>query len=221
MPRTSRISFENAFYHVFNRGLNKQNIFFDTDDYNKFFQILTQLKTKNHYDHAIYSYVLMPSHFHLLIQTKKVPIATIMKTISIRYVVYLNKKYNRVGILFQNRFKSKLCDKDVYFLGVSRYIHLNPVVAGLVHNAESYPWSSLEELLGTSERSIIDREEVLRLLDNSVLGKISYQEFLLGGIKNWNELEKEYSFESDVGGSPRFNTLSQKKYLRRKKKKSM
>lgn len=71
MPRIARVAFENGFFHVFNRGIAKQPIFFEKEDYQKFLQKLSDLKNKKHYDHIIYAYVLMPNHFHLLLQTKK------------------------------------------------------------------------------------------------------------------------------------------------------
>lgn len=217
MPRGPRIHFENAFYHVFNRGVAKQKIFLGDRDYIKFLKGLDRLKTKKRFDHSIYSYVLMPTHFHLLIQTRKVPISKIMASLLTSYSMYFNKKNGRVGVVFQNRFKSKLCDKDSYFLGASRYIHLNPIEAGLCRNLEDYPWSSYQEMYGNSPFKIIDLKEVKRLIGESLGAKTNYQRFLLKGIENIDELKNDYGFERDIEGKPAFNTLSQKKYLRRKK----
>src|SRR3990167_4593128 len=164
MPRGPRIAFENAFYHVFNRGLDKQKIFLEDEDYKKFLQRLAELKTKNQFDHAIYAYVLLPNHFHLLVQTKKTPLAKIMSSLLTSYSMYFNKKYQRVGILFQNRFKSKLCDKESYFLGASRYIHLNPLEANLANKLEDYLWSSYQELFGHADYSLLDKTEIVRLI---------------------------------------------------------
>ncbi|MBI4990686.1 transposase [Candidatus Gottesmanbacteria bacterium] len=218
MPRGPRIVFENAFFHIFDRGIAKQKIFLEDSDYEKFLKRLAELKNKNHFDHAIFSYVLMPNHFHLLIQTKKTPIAKIMTSLLTSYSMYFNKKYKRVGTLFQNRFKSKLCDKDSYFLGASRYIHLNPVEAGLTNYPKDYIWSSYQELFGESKYNILDRLEVTRLIGETIEGKKRYHQFLLDGIKDLIDLKRSYDFDKDIEGAPRFNTLSQKKYLRRKNK---
>jgi len=224
MPRRPRICFENAFYHVFNRGLNKELIFRQKKDYIKFLQCLQDLKAKKKYDHSIYAYVLMPNHFHLLIQTKKIPIGKIMSSLSTSYAMYFNKTYKRVGMLFQNRFKSKLCQKEDYFLGASRYIHLNPIVAGLVNNFEAYPWSSYHELFGTTSFSIIDKKEVIRLVGETPYEREVYRKFLEEGMLKFKdrdkdrdkELEKEYLFDDDISGKPSFNSITQKKYIRRK-----
>lgn len=217
MPRRPRIAFENAFFHVFNRGLNKQEIFIDPSDYRKFLERLEKLKTTNNFDHAIYAYVLMPNHFHLLIQTKKTPISKIMTSLLTSYSMYFNRKYKREGTLFQNRFKSKLCDKDSYFLGASRYIHLNPIEAGLSLTLGDYPWSSYQELFGNSDNKIVDASEIGRLTGETKKEKANYHKFLLEGINKLEDLKKDYTFKKDIEGNPRFYSLSQKKYLRRRK----
>lgn len=220
MPRGPRIAFENAFFHIFNRGIAQQRIFLDESDYERFLRRLETLKTKNHFDHSLYSYVLMPNHFHLLIQTKKTPISKIMSSLLTSYSMYFNRKYKRVGILFQNRFKSKLCNKDSYFLGASRYIHLNPIEAGLVSDLKDYQWSSYQELYGNPRFSIVDEQEVKMLIGETEKKRKTYHQFLLEGIEIIHDVKKEYTFEKDIEDLPRFYTLTQKKYLRRKKKKN-
>ena len=161
----------------------------------------------------------MPNHFHILLQTRKTPIAKIMSSLLTSYSMYFNLKNNRVGSLFQNRFKSKLCDKDEYFLVASRYIHLNPVAAGLVKDVSEYRWSSYQEIFGTSQFSIVDKDEVRRLIGDTNREKASYQNYILEGQSQlWEELTIQCSMDRDVEGAPLFNTLSQKKYLRRKKR---
>lgn len=215
MSRPSRIVFENAFYHVFDRGVAQQKIFLDDTDYIKFLRRLEELKAKNQFDHSIYAYILMPTHFHLLLQTRKVPISKIMTSLLTSYSMYFNRKYKRVGTLFQNRFKSKLCDKDSYFLGASRYILLNPLEAGLVSDIKDYPWSSYHEIFGNATFSLIDQVEVTRLIGRSREDRERYFHFLLEGAGRINDLKEEFGFDKDIEGSPRFYTISQKKYLRR------
>ncbi|MEK7544240.1 MAG: transposase [Patescibacteria group bacterium] len=216
MPRGPRISYEQAFYHVYNRGVARQPIFQDANDYQKFLKRLVELKTKKGFDHSIYAYVLMPNHFHLLIQTRKIPISKIMTSLTTSYSMYFNKVYHRVGPLFQNRFKSKLCDKDAYFLGASRYILLNPIEAGLAKSLEDYLWSSYQELFGELDVTIIDRDEVSRLIGTTQKEKDGYRSFLLDGIKSLKEISNDYTLDREIEGSPLFQSLSQKKYLRRK-----
>lgn len=220
MPRGPRIAFENAFFHVFNRGLNKEKIFIDASDYQKFLQRLEELSTSDNFDHTIYAYVLMSNHFHLLIQTRKTPISKIMTSLLTSYSMYFNRKYDRVGTLFQNRFKSKLCDKDSYFLGASRYIHLNPIEAGLSSDLKNYPWSSYQEIFGLSDYKILDSIEISRLIGESEKDKENYHKFLLEGIERLEDLRQEYTFDKDIEGNPKFYTISQKKYLRRKNKRA-
>lgn len=215
MPRGPRIAFENAFYHVFNRGVAKMPIFRANEDYHYFLHVLSKLKIKKQFDHDIYAYVLMPNHFHLLIQTKKIPISKIMSSLLTSYSMYFNRKYHRVGILFQNRFKSKLCDRDTYFLGASRYIFLNPVAAGIVKRPEDYLWSGYRELLGKSSMSIIT-PDASRLIGESDRERNSYRRFIEDSMGQFGALEREFTFERDIAGHPLFNSLSQKKYLRRK-----
>lgn len=216
MPRGPRISYEQAFYHVYNRGVARLPIFQDASDYRKFLKRLVELKTKKGFDHSIYAYVLMPNHFHLLVQTRKTPISKIMTSLATSYSMYFNKTYHRVGPLFQNRFKSKLCNKDAYFLGASRYILLNPLEAGLAKQLEDYLWSSYQELFGGLDVTIIDREEVSLLIGTTQNEKEKYRSFLLDGIKNLKEITGEYRLDREIEGSPLFQSLSQKKYLRRK-----
>lgn len=216
MPRGPRISYEQAFYHVFNRGVAKQPIFQDASDYRRFLKRLVELKTKKGFDHSIYAYILMPNHFHLLIQTRKIPISQIMTSLTTSYSMYFNQTYHRVGPLFQNRFKSKLCDKDAYFLGASRYIILNPIEAGLAKSIEDYQWSSYQELFGELDMTIIDREEVSRLIGATQKEKDTYRSFLLDGIKQIKKITDDYTLDREIEGPPLFQSLSQKKYLRRK-----
>lgn len=217
MPRGPRISYEQAFYHVFNRGVARQPIFHDEGDYRKFLKRLIELKSNKGFDHSIYAYVLMPNHFHLLIQTRKTPISKIMTSLTTSYSMYVNKTYHRVGPLFQNRFKSKLCDKEAYFLGASRYILLNPIEAGLSKRLEDYPWSSYQELYGGLRERIIDREGVSLLIGITQKEKEKYRSFLLDGIKRLKEITDEYTLDREIEGSALFQSLSQKKYLRRKR----
>ncbi len=130
MARKPRIEFSGAFYHIIVWGNQKQVIFLDENDRQEY------LKRIEHYQQKcgfiLYAFVLMSNHVHLLLETPKDQISRIMQMINFTYTQYFNRKYNKVGHLFQGRYKSHLCDKDEYLLTLMRYIHLNPVRAGIV-----------------------------------------------------------------------------------------
>lgn len=150
MPRQSRTSSATGIYHVMMRGVNRQNIFDDDDDYRLFLGILGDLPFQYDDDGrilpqhtcCIYAWCLMTNHFHLLIREQDWTISEIVKSLASSYVFYYNKKNGRIGPLFQERFKSEPCNDMAYFVTLLRYIHQNPVKAGIVTNAADYPWSS-------------------------------------------------------------------------------
>lgn len=217
MPRSARLAFDQGFYHVFNRGVNKTPIFLEDADYQTFLTRLEELRMKLGYDHSIYTYILMPNHFHLLLQTRKIPLAKIMTSLTTSYSMRFNKKHRRIGTLFQNRFKSKLCATDSYFLGGSRYILLNPIHTGFAKTLEDYPWSSYHELIDSSRYNIVDQNDISRLIGNTARERQVYLDFLRDGIILGNQ-ETEYGFEREIAGSALFSSLTYKKFIRRRKR---
>jgi REP element-mobilizing transposase RayT len=127
MARKPRIEFEGALYHVITRGNQKQRIFRGTEDYERYLKILGDYKTR--YDFALYAYVLMGSHVHLLMETKAVPLSRILQGINQSYTMYFNRRHTTVGHLFQGRYKAILCDQDSYLISLVKYIHMNPIRA--------------------------------------------------------------------------------------------
>lgn len=219
MPRGPRFIFQNAFYHVFNRGINKQEIFLSEGDYQFFLRKLHVLKNK--YDHSIYALCLMPNHFHISIQTRKAPISKIMASLTTSYSMYFNRTYDHFGPVFQNRFKSILVENDPYFIKLSQYIYLNPVKAGLVKNPLIYQYSSIREALGKEPLHYLD-EDIVRLIGETEGSQKQYEKFVLGGIQeDFSDIEKLFEKEEAVLGTDRFSTLAQKKYLRRRSKKNV
>ncbi len=218
MPRGPRFIFQNSFYHVFNRGINKQPIFLSPADYQFFLKKLLALKNK--YDHSIYAYCLMPNHFHISIQTRKTPISKILSSLTTSYSMYFNHTYNHFGPVFQNRFKSILIEKDTYFLQLSRYVYLNPVKAGLVKDPLQYPYSSIREVLRKEPLIFLD-EDIVRLIGETKRSQKEYKKFIYGGIKkDLSELNQLFEKEEVILGTTRFSIIAQKKYLRRRFKKS-
>jgi REP element-mobilizing transposase RayT len=116
------------------------DLFRDNNDHYKFLSILQDVKDLHGF--WLYSYCLMKNHAHLLIQEDKIEIPKIMKSVCIRFAIYFNQKYDRVGHVFQDRFKSELIDGETYFIVCARYIHRNPLKAGIVSDLASYRWSS-------------------------------------------------------------------------------
>lgn len=145
MPRHARIRSKNGVYHVMLRGINKQNIFEDDDDRQKLIETIVHYKAVSNYE--IYGYCLMSNHIHFLIREQEEPLSLAIKRISGRYVYWYNQKYERCGHLFQERFKSEVVEDEQYFLTVLRYIHQNPVKAGLVKNILEFKWSSFNEYI--------------------------------------------------------------------------
>ncbi len=149
MSRPLRIEYPGAFYHVINRGLERREIFRSKQDYEYFLGQLLQLHEK--YDLLVYSYCLMPNHYHLYLETPNGHLSKIMRQLDGHYTQKFNKKYARVGPLMQGRYKAVLIEKDNYSLQLSKYIHLNPVKAKVVKTPEEFVWSSYQAYIGKSE----------------------------------------------------------------------
>lgn len=140
MPRTARQKSETGIYHIVLRGINRQDIFYDDEDRRKYLSILTECRHICAFE--LYAYCLMDNHIHLLMKVGSAPLETIFKRIGCRFVYWYNLKYQRTGPLFQGRFYSEPVEDDAYFLAVLRYIHQNPVKAGLSAEPGGYRWSS-------------------------------------------------------------------------------
>lgn len=187
----------NNIYHIFNRGVNKGDIFFSEKDYKHFLSAAKHYLIKNSkYSYEklrnepgssgsptsfkpkieILAYCLMPNHFHLLVkQMVDKGIASYMQRFINSYVHYINIKYKRVGPLFQGPFKGVLIESDEQFLHVSRYIHLNPLASGLVSDLKNYPWSSYHSYIGGGEDGLSNPELILRNFKT----KKDYEQFVL------------------------------------------
>ena len=130
MSRLARIISPTGLYHIVFRGVNKQHIFEEDTDYLKLMQILEELKKEEEF--KLHAYCFMSNHVHLLLKEKNAgDISQIMKRLLTKYVMFFNKKYQRSGALIANRYKSQPVEIDEYFLSVIRYIHQNPLKAGL------------------------------------------------------------------------------------------
>jgi len=140
MSRPLRIEYENAYYHVMNRGRRQQNIFHFQDYYDAF---LSTLEEAHHrFGVQILSYCLMPNHYHLLVKTPEANLGRAMRHINGVYTQRHNRLLKTDGSLFRGRYKAIVVEEDSYQLQLSRYIHRNPLEAGMVEKSEDYPWSS-------------------------------------------------------------------------------
>ncbi|MFH1577971.1 MAG: transposase [Candidatus Omnitrophota bacterium] len=162
MPRTARALLENACYHIINRGNQKQSIFLEKIDFEKYLELLKHYKRK--YKFKLYAYCLMPNHIHLIIELRKTKdLAKIMQGITQTYTIWFNKKYIKVGRLWQNRFKSMLIQRDKYLLDCLKYIELNPVRAQMASSPTNYLWSSWQERMFTNNSScLLDTPEIIK-----------------------------------------------------------
>ena len=170
MPRIGREQSGTGIYHVMLRGINRQDIFEEPEDYWTFIKILSAVQDRLADDLVtrvitchIYAYCLMPNHIHVLLCEKSWHLGEVVKSIAASYAFYFNKKYGRIGHLFQDRFKSEPCNDSNYYLTLFRYIHQNPIKAGLVSLAEDYEYSSWgNDYLGKGSQLVCHTQPALK-----------------------------------------------------------
>ena len=198
MARKKREWYPGAIYHVMSRGNRQKEIFKDDDDYITFLNYVKLVQEKNPF--KLHAYCLMTNHFHLEIETEQDEIWKIMQKILALYSSEFNHKYKYVGHVFQGRYASSIIENDTYFLEVSRYIHLNPVKAGMVMEALDYKYSSYGYYMGTEQQNDnnnicdVTTEKVIGLFGKS--GKEGYRLFVEG--KQSHE-EKELLIMKEMG----------------------
>ena len=193
MARKPRVEYAGAFYHAICRGNQRQAIFRSDADREYYLERLEEYRQR--YGFNVYAYVLMSNHVHLLIETGKVALSKIMQGLQLRYTGYYNRKYNKVGHLFQGRYKAILCDRQAYLLELVRYLHLNPGRMRVPMDPWKYPWSSHATYLGKSGLVKVDTSTVLGELNRSV-GKArrAYFKFMAEG-KGWGHQSDYYAVQ--------------------------
>lgn len=159
LARKPRIWYPGAMYHIFKRGNRKLPLFYETDDYHAYMYFLELTRRK--FPFHLHAYCLMPNHIHLQLETINDEIHHIMHKLNFRYAIYLNKRYDFVGHVFQGRYGAKLIETRAYLLDVSRYIHLNPVEAKIVSTPEQYEWSSYQAYITGSPNPHITTDKIL------------------------------------------------------------
>lgn len=170
MPRGRRIKSQSGYYHVMLRGNEKKNIFNDEGDKKRFIKILGEKKENGEF--YLPAFCLMSNHVHLMIKEGSEDLSNSIKRIGVSYVSYFNNKYDRVGHLFYDRFRSEPVENESYVIALVRYIHKNPVKAGIVKSAIEYRWSSYNCYLNylnqkDKECKIVDADLILDMLSEN------------------------------------------------------
>ena len=212
MPRIARIAPRGHIFHILTRGNNRQKVFGDEIDYQKYLEILHRYKEKHQF--KMYHYVLIENHVHLVLEPQEAggSLAEIMKAISLSYAQHYKKKYDHIGHFWQDRFKSILISKDRYLLACGSYVELNPVRAGIVKDPGGYRWSSYRAYAYGRKDSLVDEHSIYRELseDESDRRK-KYREFVRGMLRCKDAMRGEMDRRA-IYGSEVFAGKLRKRY---------
>jgi REP element-mobilizing transposase RayT len=185
MPRQARIDAPGALHHVIIRGIERKAIFKDAKDYRNFVNRLGLVLTET--ETPCLAWALMSNHAHLLLRTGLMPLSLVMRRLLTGYAQQFNRRHQRHGHVFQNRYKSVLCEQDPYLLELVRYIHLNPIRSGNVDGINKlnvYPYTGHATLMGKVKRQWQDANYVLALFGKSIrASRKAYLNFVSKGIK--------------------------------------
>jgi len=186
MPRKARIDAPGALHHIVVRGIERKAIFREFNDYSNMLVRLETVLTDTHT--PCFAWALMPNHFHMLTRTGDVPLSTVMRRLLTGYAQEFNRRHHRHGPLFQNRFKSILCEYDLYFLELVRYIHLNPLRGGIVKDLKglkSHPYSGHGVVMGKLKNTWQDVNSVLSMFaSEAYFARRSYAAFVAKGVES-------------------------------------
>ena len=183
MPRQPRLDAPGALHHVIGRGTERTNIFRTDGDREDFLDRLAKQCMDGNL--IVYAWSLLSNHFHILIRTGRRPLPRSMKKLLTGYVVNFNLRHKRTGHLFQNRYKSIICEDDPYLLELTRYIHLNPLRAEMVHTFEElnqYRWAGHSAIMGSVRREWQDIDTVLGYFGRGQKAVKKYEQFVREGI---------------------------------------
>jgi REP element-mobilizing transposase RayT len=184
MPRQARLDSPGTLHHIIVRGIEKNKIVADKYDQEKFLSLIGDLAQET--DTAIYAWALMTNHAHILLKSGPYGLSHFMRRLLTGYAIYYNNRHKRHGHLFQNRYKSIVCDEDAYFKELVRYIHLNPLRAKLVNNLlelDIYPWAGHSSIMGQKKREWQDINYALSWFgQNDTTSRKNYRQFVENGI---------------------------------------
>jgi len=191
MPRNARIDAPGALHHIIVRGIERRKIFNDDVDRINFLDRLGRVLSET--DTKCFAWALIPNHFHLLLRTGACPLSTVMRRLLTGHAMNFNRRHRRSGQLFQNRYKSILCQEDTYLLELVRYIHLNPIRARLVADIKAldkYPFCGHAVIMGKKKKEWQDDAYVLKLFDKKrSTARRRYKIFVQKGIQEGRRLE--------------------------------
>jgi putative transposase len=191
MPRLARLDIAGLLQHVIVRGIERRDIFNDDHDRQLFVDRFTTLLSETGV--RCYAWALLSNHFHLLLMPSSTPLSYFMRRLLTGYAVSFNRRNKRSGHLFQNRYKSIVCEEEPYLLELVRYIHLNPLRAGMVSNMDEldvYPWSGHSVMMGKRKLDEQDTGAILEHFGKRVgSARLHYRQFVLEGIKNGRRAE--------------------------------
>lgn len=205
MPNPLRIAYPGALYHIIGRGNDKRDIFLDDVDRRRYLGFLRVACMESAL--TVYAYALMPNHVHLMLRTRLPNISSAICRLHLTYSKYFNVRYGRSGHVFGTRFKSRLVERDRYFLALLRYIHMNPVKAGLAVSPEAYAWSSHRAYLGERDGIVRHTGEAFRLFSDDPAASVAgYIEFMDRPIPE-SELKLLARARNGVLGGPAFHAM--------------
>lgn len=186
MPRNLRIFCNSKIYHIILKGIDNQDIFYDNQDRYVFLENIK--KSQKKYTYNVLAYCLMNNHVHMVIQVENDLLSKAIQSLTIRYVYYFNKKYDREGPFVRNRFKSKIIENLSYFLKVCRYVHRNPEKAN-INKTEKYKWSSYNDYI--SGEGITKTKILLNYFNNNIndFVKFTLQKESLEEVSNEADFE--------------------------------
>lgn len=203
MPRKPRIHFDGALYHVICRGNQRQQIFKDDQDRQRYLDLLKEAQGR--FGFKLYAYVLMGNHVHHLIEIARSPLSAVMHNVLFRYTRYWNARHRKVGHLFQGRYKAILCEKESYLLELIRYLHLNPVRSRIVKDPDHYSWSSHRAYLSGAGRGWIAVDKALPFWGQNRARAVSaYRRFVRDGLGQGHREEMYEVVEQRYLGDERF-----------------
>jgi REP element-mobilizing transposase RayT len=210
MARPLRIEYPEAIYHITARGNEKRAIWRYDNDYITFLTYL--IEGVKSFRLRLFAYMFMPNHYHLLLQTLDANLTKAMHQLNTAYTVYFNRKYKRVGHLFQGRYRAILVQKNPYLLEVSRYVHLNAVRAGLVDNPFRYRWSSCQYYsTRATTPAWLEVDYILEMMANSPQKRRSeYRKFLEDGMVNRKNPFDKIHAQTVLGDEDFFDSVCRK-----------
>ena len=210
MPRSARIAPKEFVYHILTRGNNRQAIFKDEEDYQKYLDILKKYKGK--YKFKLYHYVLMTNHVHLVIETPEEggELSQIMKGINLSYAQYYKVKYKHIGHFWQDRYKSIIISKDEYLLACGSYVELNPVRAGMAKEPKDYRWSSYPSNAYGEKDILIDEHVIYDGLSSDEAVRKEYRKFVKEMLQKNEAMRGEMEKRLIYGGSDFIHRVNKK-----------